>query len=254
MPCSNCNQPGHNKRTCKNLNKNNVKGTLPLITMKRNEVQSHGFSWERDILENIYKVLPEDLKTIKYTSEFDLPSRLNSLDNCNLSIKTSGNINSVCMADCLRVYDEVDSGEPFHLIVIFYKQNTNIKRILSIVQVDLTNSKDLLFGLVTKAQIEELVKAVKSIPQKRKPTEEEYKYIYSIRDKLHEKCGYIHLDIKCNSTQSRLQCSFNHFQTFINEHSSKLVAHSNTNEFRGGMISSEIVSGPRVFKKYKQNV
>ena len=66
---------------------------------------------------------------------------------------------------------------------------------------------------------------------------------------MQELSGAIHLDIKCNSTQSRLQCSLNHFQQFIEKNPSKIIAKSDTNEFRGGSISSHIASSRRVFKK-----
>jgi len=137
------------------------------------------------------------------------------------------------------------------MVVIYYKQDdsNNTKKIVSITEIDLTASCDLLFGTLTRAQIEQLDKAVKSVPQKRKPTAEEYAKMYSIRDTLQASSGAIHLDIKCNSTQSRLQCSFNRFQQFIEKNPTKVVAKSNTNEFRGGMISSVIQSSRRVLKK-----
>ena len=219
------------------------------------EVQAHGFSWEKELITLVYGATPEELKGIKYNSKIDLPSELNRLDSCDVSVKTSCSANAVCMADCLRMYDAVSSGKPIHLVVILYKQNdtTNTKKISSIIEVDLTNLRDLLFGTLTRSQIEELDKAVKSVPQKRKPTEDEYKNMYSIRDRLQKTSGAIHLDIKCNSTQSRLQCSFNQFQSFLEKNKTRVVAKSNTNEFRGGVLSSEIKSSRRVFKK-KQSV
>lgn len=222
---------------------------------ERKEVQSHGFSWEKELITKVYGATQEELKFIKYNSKMDLPSALNRLDSCDVSVKTSNNKNTICMADCLRVYDAVSSGKTIHLVVVFYKQDDieNTKKVISIIEVDLTNSCELLFGILTRSQIEELVKAVKSVPQKRKPTDEEYKKMYSIRDRLQENSGAIHLDIKCNSTQSRLQCSFNHFQTFIEKNTARVIAKSNTNEFRGNVISSDIKSSRRVFKK-KQNV
>lgn len=137
------------------------------------------------------------------------------------------------------------------MVVIHYIQDdtTNQKKVANIIEIDLTNSRDLLFGTLTRSQIEDLDKAVKSVPQKRKPTEEEYNKMYSIRDSLQKSSGAIHLDIKCNSTQSRLQCSFNHLQQFIEKNPSKIIAKSDTNEFRGGSISSHIASSRRVFKK-----
>jgi len=220
------------------------------MTTERKEVQSHGFTWEKEIICNVYGATSEELKKIKYTSKMDLPAQLNRLDNCDVSVKTTGNKNAVGMADCLRVFDAVSSGKPIHMIVVYYSQDdtSNTKNIITITEVDLTDCRDLLFGTLSRSQIEELDKAVKSVPQKRKPTEEEYKKMYSIRNALQKSSGAIHLDIKCNSTQSRLQCSFNYFQQFVENNPLKIVAKSNTNEFRGATISSHIISSRRVFK------
>jgi hypothetical protein len=221
------------------------------VKVARKEVQAHGFSWEKETITNIYHATNEELKEIKYTGKTDLPAKFNRLDNCDISVKTTGSKNAVCMGDCLRVFDAMGSGKPIHMVVIHYIQDdtTNQKKVANIIEIDLTNSRDLLFGTLTRSQIEDIDKAVKSVPQKRKPTEEEYKKMYSIRDSMQELSGAIHLDIKCNSTQSRLQCSFNHFQQFIEKNPLKIIAKSDTNEFRGGSISSHIASSRRVFKK-----
>jgi hypothetical protein len=73
--------------------------------------------------------------------------------------------------------------------------------------------------------------------------------MYIMRDNLQMMSGAIHLDIKCNSSQSRLQCSFNRFQEFIEKNPKKLVAKSNNNEFRGGTISACITSFRRILRK-----
>lgn len=236
--CSICRQQKDNTCSCQTNN-------------KRTEVQGHGFTFEKEIICNVYGATIEELNKIKYTNKMDLPAELNRLDKCDVSIKTTCNKNAVCMADALRIYDAVSSEKIMHMTVIYYHQNdaTNTKNIVEIIEVDLTNSCNLLFGTLTRSQIEELVNAVKSVPQKRKPTEEEYKKMYSIRDSLQILSSAIHLDIKCNSTQSRLQCSFNHFQKFIEDNPTRVIEKSNTNEFRGGVISSQIVSSRRVFKK-----
>lgn len=257
MKCSVCKEQGHNKRTCKKINepditstRENVNNTIENTECNRNEVQGHGFYWEKEILMNIYGLSNEEINGIKYTSKMDLPSNLNRIDNCDISIKTSSNLNRVYMADCLRVFDEVSREQPMHMIVIHYNQNVlkKIKKIICITEVNLTNSCELLFGSITRHELEELDKAVKSIPQKRKPTKEEYIKLYSLRDSLQKKSGAIHLDIKCNSTQSRLQCSFNRFKDFIEKNKERVIAKSNTHIFRNGSISSEISSGCRVFK------
>jgi hypothetical protein len=149
------------------------------------------------------------------------------------------------MADCLRVFDMV-SGSKIHLVVVQYKQIKNIKKVSNIIEIDLTNSRDLLFGTLTRGQIETLDAAVKSVPHKRKPTAEEYKHMYDIKKELQKLSGAIRLDIKCNSQQSRLQCSFNKFQSFI-ENNPNIIEKS-SHEFRGGSISKEIQSLCRVFK------
>jgi hypothetical protein len=155
------------------------------------------------------------------------------------------------MADCLRVYDSVQEYNPIHLVVIHYIQEdtSNTKKIKTIVEVDLTSSSKLLFGSLTRSQLEELNKAVKSVPQKRKPTKDEYSTMYSLRDSLQLMSGSIRLDIKYNSTQSRLQCSFNHFEDFLEKYPERIIAKSITNEFRGGTITETLLSSRRVFKK-----
>jgi hypothetical protein len=210
--------------------------------------QGHGFSIEKDIMRTIYHMTEEEIKSIPYTSKVDIPANLNRLDHCDVSIKASCNPHMVCMADGLRFYDSVCSGNPIHMIVVHYCQMGDIKKIVTITEVDLTDSCEALFGSLTRADIETLDRAVKAIPQKKKPTEEERKTMYDIRDSLQKQSGAIHLDIKCNSTQSRLQCSFNRFQQFLESHPTRIVAKSNTHEFRGGALSPEIVSSRRVFK------
>ncbi len=226
------------------------------VKKERKEVQAHGFQWEKELILRVYQATPDEVERQNYTSKIDLPAALNRLDGCNVSMKTSCSPNSVCMADCLRVFDAVSSGNPLHLVVVFYKQDdaTNTKKLVSIVEVDLTNSRELLFGTLTRAHIESLDKLVKSVPQKRKPTDEEYAKMYALKEELQKLGGALRLDIKCNSQQSRLQCSFNHFQSFLEKNPAMLIAKSNTHEFRGGSISSEIVSSRRVFtKKEKPN-
>jgi hypothetical protein len=213
------------------------------------EVQAHGFTWEKELLLNIYKLTPSEMKDIKYTSKHDLPSSMNRLDGCDVSIKTTCNPNYICMADALRVFDSLD--KKLHLIVLHYKQVETTKQVVSITEVDLTESRNLLFGEVTRTQLEELDALVKKVPQKRKPTQEEYDAMYSFRDSL--KCGAIRLDIKCNSTQSRLQCSFNHFQDFLEKYPERMIEKSVNDkikpyEFRGGTITPTLLSSRRTFK------
>lgn len=212
------------------------------------EVHKHGFTWEKDLITNVYGCSQEQLKQIRYTSKMDLPAALNRLGPYDLSIKTSCSANAVCMADALRIFDAAASGSPFHMTVVHYKQVDDSKVLQSITEVDLTNATQILFGTLTRAEVEEVANLVKAVPQKRSPTAEEHAAIYAVRDKHQGKSGAIHLDIKCNSQQSRLQCSFNHFQEFLTANPSRVVARSTTNSFRGGTITESVVSGRRTFR------
>ena len=219
--------------------------------MSGNESQKHGFTWEDDFIRNVFHVSDDARKQIKYTAKMDLPATLNKLDGCDVSIKTTGSPNTVCMGDCLRVYDSVCSGKPLHLIVVTYKQDdiNNKKKLMEIIQVNITGLKDELYGGIKREDIEELDKVVKNVPQKRRPTPEEHEAMYSIQNILKGNMRAIYPNIKCDSKQSRLQCSFNQFSEFIERNPDKVIARSNTNEFRGGFISMELESGRRKLKK-----
>lgn len=224
---------------------------LFLRLFKMPEVQTHGFRWERNLIQEVYGASEAELKSIKYTNKIDLPAALNHLDHVNLSIKTSCSANTVCMADCLRIYDAVNQEEPLHMTVVHYKQDdtTNTKKLVSIVEVDLTKSKDLLFGSLSREDVERLDKLVKSIPQKRKPTPEEHAALYALQAELQKKSGAIYMNIKCDSKQSRLQCSFNKFQEFLTTNKDRIVAQSTSGEFRGKKVIEEVASGRRQFRQ-----
>jgi hypothetical protein len=192
-------------------------------------------------------------ETVSYTNKIDLPARFNRLDGIDKSIKTTGKKGMVCMGDCKRLYTAVSSESRFHMIVIMFEQVGNTKKLVEIVELDLTSSRESLFGDLTLEEIESLDRVVKAVPQKRRPTPEEHKHMYSIRDELQKKSGAIHLDIKCDSKQSRLQCSFNRFQAFLEKNPERIVARSATNEFRGGRVSMEIQSSRRVFRSRESN-
>lgn len=220
---------------------------------KKNEVQKHGFTWEKEMSRNVYKCS----ESISYTGAIDLPAHLNQLESCRVSIKTTGSPNAVCMGDCLRVYDSVSDDVPIHATVMTYVQNdeTKTKKINSIIEMNLTNARTLLFGNVSRAQIEELDQLIKKVPQKRSPTPEEHKCMYKLRDALHVLAGdnaAIHLDIKCNSQQSRLQCSFNQWLSFVANNPDRVIAVGDASSFRGGSIRAEISSARRTFKKKQQ--
>jgi len=225
------------------------------LTLEKKEVQAHGFTWEDELKLNVYKATKEELDSIKYTAAIDLPAKYNHLDpNVNLSIKTSNTLNTVCMGYPINIYKHVNNKDiPYHMTVVFYEQIDENKKIIKIIEVDLTDSKDILFKDITIEEIIELDKYVKSIPQKRKPTEEEHKKMYEMKDKLDAKMDLFQINIKCNSQQSRIQCSINKFKKFIEEHPKRIIAQSSNGDFRDGKISNEINSGQRVFNNLENN-
>jgi hypothetical protein len=211
------------------------------------ETQAHGFTWEKDLIQHVYGATDAEMKTIGYTNKIDLPASLNRLDHVDVSMKTTGTKHTVCLGDCLRFYDSVCNGK-IHMTVIHYLQQSDTKCLDTITEINLTESVQELFGTLTRPELEELDTLVKAVPQKRSPTPEERTNMYSLRDSLQQKSAAIHLDIKCNSQQSLLQCSFNRFQTFLAEHPARIVATSKTGAFRGGQIATSILSKRRTFR------
>ena len=141
-------------------------------------VQRHGFTWEKDILTKVYGV----------------------------SIKVCGrkSLDGIDMADCLRIFDVVSSGEPYHMICVFYTQTEpTIKTLQRVYLVDLTGRKRELFGDVSRDELLELRRRVCVIPKGRSPTIEERAYMYEYRDELQTKCGCMRLNIKCDSKSQR---------------------------------------------------
>jgi hypothetical protein len=211
--------------------------------------QKHGFSWEKELLTNVYKALPQELKSISYTSAKDLPAAFNHLDNIALSIKTTGSA-AVCMGDALRVYDSVTpAADPLNMCVVTYKQVGTTKQVKKITEVSLADAKEALFGEVTREEIAELDRLIKAVPKGRSPTKEEKLSYQSYQSALQAKTGAIIFNPKLDSkSQRRLQCSFNKFEKFLEKNPERLIASSTTNAFRGGEISASILSDRRVLK------
>ena len=221
-----------------------VRSMSPRVTTLGKEVQAHGLRWEQELC-----ALHGMTRKIGYTAKVDLPAEMNTLTGVDVSIKASGRLNTVDMANPIRIYDAVASGIPYHIIVVFYTQTTSTtKRVRRIVELDLTNATKELFGEVTRDQLVNLDTIVKSVPQTKKPTTEEHTRMYEARNALNS--GALKITIKCNSTQSRIQSSFVGFTTFMSTYPHRVVMVSESNAWRGGEISYEIVSGTRVFKKH----
>ena len=264
MVCSICGKYGHNKNNSKihskkdlEIHHNSILSKKLVNNIFKNimfdgckmEVQKHGFIIERSILTNCFEIPDSELNSINYTAKHDLPVNLNKL-GFNISCKSSVSLNSVCMGDPINVYDSVNNKyDPIHMICVFYEQHGETKKIIKTVEVNLTDTKELLFGSLTKDDLIKLKNIIKKVPIKSKPTYEEYKNMYDLRNELHGKCGILRLDIKCNSQNSRLQCSFNKFKDFIQNHPDKIIENNDSNVLRGKHFISELNSGVRIFNK-----
>jgi len=210
------------------------------------ESQAHGKSWEDDIKSYIFFLTKEECDSIMHSARHDIPGELNRLDNgVNISIKTTGS-DTVCMGDVRRMYENVGNGERYHMVVIMYKQNSKTtKKIYRIIEIDLTNSRELLFGTATIEEINELVAYVKSIP-KDVTSAHRATYKRMAQDISAKNGGYISYAPKVDSKgQRRVQCCIPKFSKFVKEHPERIIVESQSGEFRGGTITEVIVSPPR---------
>lgn len=219
------------------------------------ENQGHGKTWERDLGLNVYKATEAELNSVSHTAPIDVPRAFNRLDGTDISIKVSGS-DTIDMADCVRVFDEVSSGQKIHMTVVLWSQlNPTTKKLKSVTEVDLTASVELLYGKVSRDQLVALVAAAKAVGKVRPDVSAEtraaqIKTAYAMRDELHKMTGLMHFHLMFyTNNPSRVQGQFTQFGRFVQENPSRVVATSQTGEFRGGRLTEEIVSTPRVRNK-----
>jgi hypothetical protein len=217
------------------------------------EVQKHGFIWERELATKVYGATEEECKANSYTAKHDIPSYLNKLDSVNVSVKTCNSKNAVCMGQPLNVLESVSSGEQFHATILRFKQVEKEKHLESLIELDLTNSKQLLFGDLIREEIEGAVELIKQIKGKRKPTPEERVEVDKLINALNLKTNTLKLNFKVGNPvrYNRLQCSFNkvNFKKFLEGNPDRIIARNEGTTFRGKTILEVIKSGKRIFNK-----
>ena len=222
----------------------------------RKESQAHGLTWEKDILHNSFRVPLYILDDRKQNAEFDLEAKHNKLvKGVNLSVKVSGS-NTINMGDCRRVYKEVASGIPIHLVVIQYKQVGNKKKIVKITEFDLTDAKELLFGDITIDDLEKLDKAIKSLPRCSTPKSTNKRSLRFMRDDIYSQRSVrksLRLNIKCTKEQRRLQFSIQNWAKFVADNRERVILESTSNKFRKGFIRPSLLSEPRKRKEKISN-
>jgi hypothetical protein len=168
------------------------------------ERQIHGKRYEK-MIAKILGLTKKEYESISYTNSIDIPLHLNRKTNKNVSVKSTKS-NTVCMANPLHVYDHSESSNSYDLITCIY----DIEGSLDILYLRLNNYRKFLFGEVSKNDIHELTKLIKSVEYGRRQTPEERKLIQDKKNELNLKSGIIKFNPKIDSKkQRRLQCSFN---------------------------------------------
>lgn len=200
------------------------------------ESQQHGFLWESNIKSAVFGLSGKD----EYTAVHDIPSSRNRFDpNETISVKTTGNT-TLCMGDALRLFD-YESGVTHTCIAIRHKQCGDTKVLTNVYELDLTQ-RDVLWGSITRQDIEELNRLVRSMPINQRDPDID-KAITQKKRELNAKSGAVRFNPKINSnTQRRLQCSIPMFASYHT-----LIKSSTTDAIvRGIPILASILCGRRV--------
>ena len=200
------------------------------------ENQQHGFLWESEIKTKVFGLDDSD----PYTAVHDVDRCRNTLNpNENVSIKTTGS-DTLCMGDALRVFD-YEAGVQHTCIAVRYDQHETEKRLNKVYELDLMQ-RQLLWGTITKEDIESLDSLVRSMPAGNRVPDID-RAIKQKKKELNAKSGAIRFNPKIDSkNQRRLQCSipkFASYPTLIKSVCSDPLV-------RGIAIAASILSGRRV--------
>ena len=210
------------------------KELCPPVTMPAN--QNHGFLWEDEIKTKVFQCFVP----AGYTDTHDIDKAYNPFNpRENISIKASGS-GTVCMGDALRVFNY--SPEDVHTaIVLRYTQTEDAKVLTGVYELDLDN-RELLWGRVTRDDIQSLVDLVHSQPSGRRDAEIDNQS-KAMKKTLNAKSGVVRFNPKIDSkTQRRLQCSITNFASIP-----ALIRTSNLEYLvRGVRIAATVLSGRRV--------
>jgi hypothetical protein len=200
------------------------------------ENQQHGFLFEDDIKTKVFNNPPP----APYTAPHDVDRSHNPFNsNEHISLKATGRP-TVDMADALRVFGYED-GIDHTCIVVQYEQREGEKVLTHVYELDLMQ-RELLYGRVTKQDIEELNDLVRSMPRGQRDPEID-RAITAKKKELNAKSGAMRFNPKIDGDkQRRLQCSIPKFATYPS-----LVKSVTTDPIvRGVRIVASIVSGRRV--------
>ena len=230
MPCSICCEHGHNSTTCWNVclplyysNDLKVKNTISKMDVinyieSTNESQGHGKAYEKDIQKNCFNLSDELIKTYSHIEKYDIKAEDNTINNRNVSIKTSSNMTIDCGDICRFL-----TSENMDIISVIYKQVDGFK----VAKKTLVINYDDLIDILKKdteeycqikfdewfEKIKEYDKYVKGLSKDYYPLSKQK--LLKDRDhitkkkELCENIPYFNIAPKIDSSQQRVQCSIN---------------------------------------------
>ena len=178
----------------------------------RTERQAHGFIFQDWIISKFLDMA--------YTAKWDIPKEINPLSNKSVSIKTAKYRGGVGLGDALTQFR---INEDFQLLVAFYEESENIKKIVNVQLIDIPLIKwKEMWGNLTEEKLLELNNFIKSDEGRNINGAELDRFRANVQRKkneiLKDYTGKFSLNPKIDSkTQRRLQCSigFNTlFETF----------------------------------------
>ena len=204
-------------------------------------VQNHGKIWENEILRKVYEISPD---SIPYTSIHDIPKERNKYTGYNVSIKATGT-NKVDFGDAMRIYETAEKGSPLESIIIKYKQHGDIKKIDKVLRLDLTNSKNKLFGNLpnVKERIQELSQMVKESNPKYK------QFAKNLQIDMKKSGAFLTVAPKIGNPEKkrygRLQISLPNITKYTDKYPESIIESTHCS-IHGCSITNELISGRRV--------
>jgi hypothetical protein len=187
--------------------------------------QEFGFHIENTMRTDTFKIEPKK----NDTSIHDISKEENTLDNTEtISVKTTKGNNIDC-GDVLRLFN-YNYKEKHTMIVFCYKQESSKRVISRILELNMNEEfKKVLFGSVTREQIEELDKYIKGIPKNGRTKEHSDTYKKMAKQLKEKSNGWISYAPKVDSkSQRRLQGSIRDLNNFLEKNTSLVL--SNTTE------------------------
>lgn len=210
--------------------------------------QSHGLIWDSEIREKVFK-LP---KCINDTKKYDIDCSDNIYcPDENVSIKTTCSANIDC-GDIQRFYNnDFTENKYTNIIIIIYKQDANIKKIIEIIEFKYNEEiRNFLFGTITKEEIEEYNKYIKSIPKGPVSPEIKTNYI-KMKQALQSRHNmFVNISPKVDSkSQRRVQCSIPKIHDLFARFPSHVISRTDKATVKNVAITSMITSTKRIRNK-----